>query len=118
MATPLQVSINAAAATGVAVALSRPVTQLKITNTATSNSAYISLRNVNNGDSVTAPGGDPAPTAGTPSSYLFLGAGKEIEIDMLKNSGTSDYPAYTASKVTHILIYSTSGAIINIVGTN
>ena len=120
MATPLQTSILAVAATGLSVALSRPVSYLKVTNTAAANTVYISLRNVNNGDVVTAPGADPAPTAGTPSAYILLTAGKEYEFDALKNlaSNADLATGYTGEKVTHILAYSTSGAIINVVGMN
>lgn len=120
MATPLQMSISAAAATGASVALTRPCTYLKVTNTAAANTIYVSLRNVNNGDVITAPGADPAPTAGNPSAYVLLTAGKEIEVDALKNilSSADLATGWTGEKVTHILLYSTSGAIVNVIGMN
>jgi len=121
MATPLQMSITTAAATGAAYALSRPCTLVRLTNTDAANGAYVSVRNVNNGDVVTAPGSNPAPTAGTSSNFLFLAAGQSIEIDALRNIiSTSDIATgYTGEKITHLLVYSASAnVVINLMGTN
>ncbi len=119
MATPLQTSIITAAATGVSVALSRPCSYLKVTNTDAANPVYISLRNTVNGDVVTAPA-NPAPTAGNPSAFVLLTAGKEIEVDALRNlSSSADLATnYSAEKITHILLYSANAVIVNVLGMN
>ena len=108
MATPVQMSFLTVAATGASYPLLKPCQSVRITNTDATNPVYISMKNATAGDVVTAPAGTPAPTAGVASAYLLIAAGQ---------SHTIDASGYTPERMTHILLYSASAVIVNLVGT-
>lgn len=123
MANQVQMLVSTAVGNGVVVPLYRSCGYVKVTNTDSTNSIYVSLRNVNDGNAISNQTTTPTPFAGgyvgtaTTPGFLYLPAGQSAEFDFTKAATSgSDGPAYAAEKVTHVLFYSDASCLVNIAG--